>query len=495
MVKCLGPLPESLLVSRAVASRTRTWIAYLAVLLLFAAGMLAVFVAGARLATPGPIPAAGAASVVIPAGEESSSRWRPMYDNLRQPLAVLLLQVIVIVAFARGVGALFGRFGQPAVVGEMLAGILLGPSLFGWLLPDLQAWVFPVGSLDPLKMLSQFGVILFMFVVGIDLDVAHLREKAHATLLVSHVSIVAPFLLGSAAALAVYPTLAPAGVAFAPFALFLGVSMSVTAFPVLARILEERKLSRTTAGTTSIACAAVGDATAWCVLAVIVAHARSSSLAGAAMTVVFALLFVVGIWFLVKPSLARLQPTDLGRSDSRSPGRLAMLLVFVFCCALVTETIGVHALFGAFLAGVILPPDPEARRWIKERLETFSGAVLLPLFFAFTGLRTDVGRLSDGSAWLTCLGLTAVAIAGKLGAGALAARWTGLSWLDALAVGSLMNTRGLVELIVLSLGLELGILSPEIFTMLVVMALATTLMTGPLLSVIERRRNATSPAG
>lgn len=471
-----------------MSRRPATWLTYIGVLAVFVVGMLTILVVGSKLTPVGQIPPVSMDGG--PTGEPPASEnlWQPLQDNLREPLAVLLLQVIVIVAFARGVGVLFGRLGQPAVVGEMLAGILLGPSLFGWLFPDVQAWIFPADSLGALRMLSQVGVILFMFVVGVDLDVAHLREKADAAVLVSHVSIICPFLLGSAAALAIYGHLAPAGIPFAPFALFLGVSMSITAFPVLARIIEERKLGRTAVGTTAIACAAVDDATAWCVLAIVVAIARSSSLTGATLTVGFAVVFVLGMLIVVRPTLARLRPVGDERLEPRSRGLLAAILVFVFACALVTETIGIHALFGAFLAGVVMPPDLGLRRLLKERLETFSTAALLPLFFAFTGLRTEVRLLTDGSAWLVCLGLIAVAVAGKLGASTLAARWTGLSWPDAVAVGSLMNTRGLVELIVLNLGLDLGILSPRIFAMLVVMALVTTMMTGPMLSAVDAWR-------
>ncbi len=476
--------------------RSRTWVTYFVVLALFVAGMIAILGAGAKLApaaspaaSPGTSDAAAVGGAGAAAGApEPAGLWQPMIEHLRAPFAVLLLQIIVIVAFARGVGSIFRRWGQPAVIGEMLAGILLGPSLLGWVLPDVQGWIFPADSLGALRLLSQVGVILFMFVVGIDLDVGHLREKADAALLVSHVSIVCPFLLGSAAALAVYGDYAPAGVPFVPFALFLGVSMSITAFPVLARIIEERGLGRTVVGTTAIACAAVDDATAWCVLAVIVALVRSESLAGAALTVGFAVAFVLAMWFLAGPVLARMRPVGDQPDESRARRILGAVLIFVFASALVTEAVGIHALFGAFLAGVVMPAESGLRRLLKDRLETFSTTALLPLFFAFTGLRTEIGLVSGATAWLITLGLIGVAIAGKLGASTLAARWTGLSWPDAAAVGSLMNTRGLVELIVLNLGLDLGILSPRIFAMLVVMALVTTMMTGPLLSAIDRWR-------
>jgi Kef-type K+ transport system membrane component KefB len=476
--------------------RSRTWLTYFIVLALFVAGMVVVLHAGAKLSAPAVPNLAQGAGSSAPASPTSSGIWQPLVEHLRAPFAVLLLQIIVIVAFARLVGALFRRLGQPSVIGEMLAGILLGPSLLGWTLPDLQAWIFPADSLGALRLLSQVGVILFMFVVGVDLDVGHLREKADAALLVSHVSIVCPFLLGSAAALAVYREYAPEGVPFVAFALFLGVSMSITAFPVLARIIEERQLGKTVVGTTAIACAAVDDATAWCVLAVIVAIVRAGSLGGAALTVGLAVAFVLAMWLVAGPALARMRPVGEQPDESRARRILGAVLIFVFASSLVTEAIGIHALFGAFLAGVVMPAQSGLRRLLKDRLETFSTTALLPLFFAFTGLRTEIGLVSGATAWLVTLGLIAVAIAGKLGASTLAARWTGLSWPDAAAVGSLMNTRGLVELIVLNLGLDLGILSPRIFAMLVIMALVTTMMTGPLLSAIDRwrERRAPSPA-
>jgi Kef-type K+ transport system membrane component KefB len=335
--------------------------------------------------------------------------------------------------------------------------------------------------MDALRLLSQIGVILFMFVVGIELDVAHLRQKADAAVLVSHASIVVPFFLGTASALFLYRSLAPAAVPFSAFALFIGVAMSITAFPVLARILEERRLSGTHLGATAIACAAVDDVTAWCMLAVVVAIARSAELTAALMTIGFTLLFIGAMLFAVKPWVARVvgRRTDVGNGGSAVI--LAGIFSFIFASALVTELIGIHALFGAFLAGVCMPPDSRLRKFLRERLETFSSVFLLPLFFAFTGLRTQIGLLADWGSWLVCLGIIAVAIAGKLGGSMIAARFTGMGWGDSFALGALMNTRGLIELIVLNLGYDLGVLSPRIFVMLVVTALVTTLMTGPLL--------------
>lgn len=457
---------------------------YLLTLVGFGAGIYLLLVLGSRggpTATGEAPPHLGAAAPVTPA-PVAGSPLASLAENLHHPLAILLLQVVVIVAAARLTGRLFARAGQPRVIGEMVAGIVLGPSLLGLLFPATQTFLFPQASLGSLQLLAQIGVILFMFVVGIDLDVAHLKQKADAAVLVSHASILVPFFFGTLLALFIYPTLAPAGVPFSAFALFLGVAMSLTAFPVLARILDERGLAQTYLGSTAIVCAAVADVTAWCLLALVVAIIQASGLGSAAVTIVLALAFSLFMVLAVRPRTARLAVRGLG-DEGRQRGLVAGILVFAFAAALFTETIGIHALFGAFLAGVTMPNDPALRTFLKERLETFSSAFLLPLFFAFTGLRTQIGLLDDARSWLICAGIIAVAVLGKLGGSMIAARFTGMSWVDSFALGALMNTRGLVELIALNIGYDLGILTPRIFAMLVLMALVTTFMTGPLLSV------------
>jgi Kef-type K+ transport system membrane component KefB len=461
---------------------------YVVVMLLCGAGILGILRLGADL-RPAAAPASATAPAAAPAPAGLAGTVR---DNLHHPFAILLLQVLVIVVAARLLGALCRRIEQPAVIGEMTAGILLGPSLLGTVAPAAHAFLFPAASLDALRLLSQIGVVLFMFVVGIELDVQHLRRRADAAVLVSHASIVLPFFLGTAGALLFYRALAPAGVPFTPFALFMGVAMSITAFPVLARIIEERGLAGSHLGSIAIACAAVGDITAWCLLPVVVALVKTDELDGALPPIVLTLLFIAAMLFLVRPWLGRLaerRATDIGRGAPV----LAAVFVFVFAAALFTEVIGMHALFGAFLAGVAMPRDPALRQFLRERMETFSSVFLLPLFFAFTGLRTQIGLLDDLRGWLFCAAIIGLAIAGKLGGSMLAARWTGMGWGDSFALGALMNTRGLVELVVLTLGYDLGILSPRIFAMLVLMALVTTFMTGPLLNLLAwwRRREAT----
>ncbi len=408
--------------------------------------------------------------------------------HLHDPLVHLFLQLLVIIAIARLVGYAFTALGQPSVVGEMAAGILLGPSLFGWLAPTAFAFVFPENSLGTLKLLSQVGVCLFMFAVGMELNVGELRKKASTAIVVSHISIIFPYLLGVTLAYFLFTTLAAPGTSFTAFALFMGISMSITAFPVLARILQERGMTRTTLGNTAITCAAVDDVTAWCILAFVVAIARASSLAGSTFNLALVLLFIsvmllgvrrlLPIW-LRKNGLEREEPTR---------GALATVVCIVIGAALCTEVIGVHSLFGAFLAGTIMPDTHRFRQKLALRVENFSSVLLLPLFFAFTGLRTEISLLNDLNGWLLTALIIAVATLGKLGGSAVTARLVGMSWSDSLQLGALMNTRGLMELIALNIGYDLGILSPRIFTMLVIMALATTVLTGPLLTLFTPRK-------
>jgi len=461
---------------------------YLLVMLVLGVGIYIILDAGSHLAPSGQNGSlVQQASAAPPAagGQPASG----LLANLSQPLSTLLLQIILIILAARGLGMLFTRIGQPAVVGEMLAGIMLGPSLLGWLLPQVTALVFPAGSLSMLQLLSQVGVILFMFMVGMELDLDHLRSQAYSVMFISHTSIMLPFLLGTGLALIIYPSMGPAGISFPAFALFMGIAMSITAFPVLARIIEQRRLAGSSLGNLAIACAAVDDVTAWCVLAVVLCIARSSDLGQAALTIGLALLFALAMLLLVRPGLARMA-VRFNRAGIDKKGLIAGALVFAFASALFTESIGIYALFGAFLAGVVLPRPKALGVPIAEHLEAFT-AFLLPLFFAFTGLRTQIGLLNDWGSWLLCFCVIAVAIAGKLGGASLAARSTGLSWQESLNVGALMNTRGLMELIAINIGYDLGILSTRMFAIMVIMALTTTVMTGPILSALQysqRRR-------
>jgi Kef-type K+ transport system membrane component KefB len=479
--------------------RKYPWL-YIIVIATFAVGIAIILHFGSRLQTgnlfpgqtAGPLPQATAAPQAELTGFPANLLGRDLYGKIQQPLSLLLLQIIVIILAARGIGALFVKMGQPAVVGEMLAGILLGPSLLGILSPGTEAFLFPSASMNALQLLSQIGVILFMFVVGMELNLQSLRRRAHTAILISHAGILVPFLLGAAFALFIYRSLAPPHVSFAAFSLFMGIAMSITAFPVLARIIKDRGLADSALGNTAMACAAVDDVTAWCILAVVVAVARAQGWGQAVLTIFLALSFTGVMLLVIKPNVQRVVNAR-GQGESQNRALMAGVLAFALTSAFVTEAIGIHALFGAFLAGVVVPPQESLRAFLRQRLETFSLVVLLPLFFAFTGLRTQVGQLADWHSWLLCAGIVAVAIAGKLGGSTLAARWTGLSWHDSASIGALMNTRGLMELIALTIGYDLGILSSQVFTMLVLMALGTTLMTGPLLSLLGfmRRREAT----
>ena len=401
------------------------------------------------------------------------------FEHFNTPLARLLLQFIVIIFATRVVGALFTRLGQPAVLGEITAGILLGPSLFGLWWPEGSNFLFPKDSMGILQLISQIGVCVFMFVVGMELDPVHLRQKARVAVVISNVGIIVPFLSGLAAAFWLYQSYAASGAKFTPFALFMGTAMSITAFPVLVRILKDRGLMKTPLGSLAIACAAVGDASAWAMLAVVVAVAEATSLSTTFFNLGFIVVFVAAMLFVVRPQLPRWLHVQSDSAPSREV--MAAALIFMTASALVTEVMGIHALFGAFLAGVVMPQSKAFRDGLTMQLENFSGVFLLPLFFAFSGLRTQFGLLNDVNNWLVCLGIIAIAMLGKLGGTMFAARIMGMKWNESFAIGALMNTRGLVELIALNIGYDLGILTPEIFTMMVLMALATTFMAGPLL--------------
>jgi len=359
----------------------------------------------------------------------------------------------------------------------------LGPSLLGWLSPQTMTFLFPPTSMTTLGVFSQVGVVLFMFIVGMELDLEHLKERASSAIMVSHASIVVPFLLGSGLALVLYPTLAAPNTAFMPFALFMGIAMSITAFPVLARILKDRGLTQSPLGTTALACASIDDVTAWCILAFVVALAHSTGFTKSLLTIGLTILFIITL-LIAKPWLEQLI-TRLVVKPERARLAMASTLGLALSCALITETIGIHALFGGFLAGVVVPSNPTVQNFLREKIEPFSSAALLPLFFVFTGLRTQITLLNDWNSWTMCLGIVLVAIVGKLGGSMLMARWTKMSWRDSFAIGALMNTRGLIELVVLNIGYDLGILSARIFVMMVIMALTTTFMTAPLLSLAK----------
>lgn len=414
-------------------------------------------------------------------------------------LLTLILQVVVILMAVRIVGLVFRRLKQPQVIGELVAGILLGPSLLGWLAPGVSTYIFPAESLGFLSAISQLGLLVFMFLVGLELDPKLLKNQGHAAVVTSHASIIAPFLLGSALCLFLYPRLSDDSVSFTNFALFMGVAMSVTAFPVLARILTERKLLGTKVGAITITCAAVDDVTAWCILAGVVLLVRAGEAAVPFwLTIVGSAAFVTLMLLAARPLLRRLSG-HFRKRGTLTQGLLAVVLLVVLASAWTTEWLGIHALFGAFLAGAIMPKDTSFVKALTRRLEDVTVVLFLPLYFAFTGLRTSIGLISGADLWLYCALIILVAILGKFGGSTLAARATGMPWREASAVGVLMNTRGLVELVILNVGLDIGVLSPTLFAMMVLMALVTTFMTSPLLELIYParliRQETSPPAG
>jgi Kef-type K+ transport system membrane component KefB len=394
---------------------------------------------------------------------------------------------VIIILFSRLLASLVSKIGQPLVIGEIIAGILLGPSLLGLLWPGISNFLFPPDSLHNIEILSQLGLILFMFIIGLELDIHLLKDKAHTALVVSHASIILPFFGGVSLAYFLYQTLAPAHISFLGFGLFIGIAMSITAFPVLARIIQERGLTQSPLGVLAITSAAAGDVTAWCILPVVIAITQASTVINALFIILLSAIYAAVMLMAVRPLLQRLMGRFTG-ADELSRRSVVIAFVILFLSAFTTEVIGIHALFGAFLAGVVMPAEVEFRKTLAAKIEDVSLVILLPLFFASTGLRTQIGLLNDSSAWWICGLIILVAVIGKAGGSLMAARFTGHSWSESLSLGALMNTRGLMELIVLSIGYDLGVLSPKVYTMMVLMALVTTFMTAPALYWIERIR-------
>ena len=474
------------------AFRETAWL-YVAVVTIVGAGILFSLYAGAHFPPP------TAASHHIAVAQEGVHRA----DAIRSPsptilaalahnastgLSRLILQISIILTVSSAVGWVFMRVGQPAVLGEMMAGILLGPSLFGLIAPHAFLFVFAPASLDALRLFSQIGVCIFMFAIGMELDLSQLRHSAHRFLVIGHSSILIPYLFGVVLALFLYNNYAEAGTSFTPFALVMGISMSITAFPVLVRILQDHKLFHSRLGQAATLCAAIGDVTAWCILAFVVAIAGAANVRTAALSLVLVGVYVAGMILIVRPLLRRLLGGSLVHESEPTKGVLALVLGTVLLSSLSTEVTGIHALFGAFLAGIVMPAGGGFRKKLVLRVEHFSSVLLLPLFFAFIGLRTQVGLLNNTWDWLICFVIIAVATVGKLGGTSLVSRMMKMSWRESLQLGALMNTRGLMELIVLNIGYDLGILSMRIFTLLVIMALVTTIMTGPLVTVFGKVR-------
>jgi Kef-type K+ transport system membrane component KefB len=417
-----------------------------------------------------------------------------MKEVSSDPLPHVLLALAAVLVTGRLLGLLFRRVGQPPVIGEVVGGILLGPSLLGQVWPEAAAFVMPQEVAPFLGVIAQLGVILYMFLVGLELDLAALRQRARTTMVIAQAGIAVPFLLGAALAVLLYPDLSGGDVPFASFALFLGVATSVTAFPVLARILTDLRMHKTPLGVLALGCAAVGDVTAWCLLAFVVGVAQAR-VDGAFLVLGLTAAFLAFMFLLVRPLVTR----ALARCDALplTPGVIAVVFAALLLSALATQAIGIHAIFGAFLLGAVIPHDSALAQALTHELEDLVTVLLLPAFFAFTGLRTQIGLVAGAEQWLLCGLIIVVATVGKSGGTLLSARLSGLGWRDAAGLGVLMNTRGLMELIVLNIGLDLKVISPVLFAMMVLMALVTTLATAPLLQLLlaGSLRLAVAPAG
>lgn len=403
----------------------------------------------------------------------------------------LLIQIAALLILGRLLGRLLRRVGQPMVIAEIVAGILLGPSLLGAVWPEAMLWLFPASSLEVLGTVAQLGLVFFMFLVGLEFDPRLLEGRGRAAVVISAAGIVVPLVLGVGVAMLLPADLSQPGVPRFTFALFTGVAMSVTAFPVLARILSERRLVRTPVGALALAAAAVDDVTAWCLLAVVVGVASAAGPASALLTLGLAVVYTTMVWFVLRPVLHRIGPRA---GNEVSVDIVALTVLIVALSAVATEWIGIHALFGGFLVGAAMPRRGGLSRVLAERTEDFVTIVLLPLFFAYSGLRTQIGLLDEPADWGLFGLLLAVATAGKFGGSALAARFTGLGLRESAAVGVLMNTRGLMEIVVLNVGLDLGVISERMFAMMVLVALVTTWLTSPVLRRLYSPEQAAGPA-
>lgn len=385
----------------------------------------------------------------------------------------ILLAVAVVIVASRFFGWAISKLGQPRVHGEILAGIILGPSALGLLWADGVDYMFPTQIVAALKVLAQLGLVTFMFLIGLDLDLTKLRGHGHKAVIISQGSIWLPIALGGLLAVWLHPRFGN-GADRLGFTLFLGAAMAITAFPVLARVLQETGLYHTRIGVLTITCAAVDDVTAWCVLAGVVAVVKATGPADAVLIIALSLMFVTVMITVVKPVLGRLPTVPVWAA-----------IALALASAWITEEIGIHAIFGGFMAGAVMPRGNGVQREVQDKLQTITLTLLLPVFFVVVGLATRIDLLDSAYLWAITALVIVVAVTGKLGGSMVVARLTGESWRDAAAIGVLMNTRGLTELVILSVGLELGVISPTIFTVMVLMALVTTLMATPLLAMVS----------
>lgn len=397
------------------------------------------------------------------------------------------LTLIVVIAFARFVGFIFRKLGQPPVMGEVLGGLLLGPSAFGFFFPTASVFLFNDDSLIFLKHISEIGIALYLFVMGLEIDLPRLQKSARSAIWISQLSMIVPFSLGLIFASQIYADYAPTQFGFLEFSIFIGISFSITAFPVLARILADSPLNKTRLGDLALTCAAIDDITAWCLVAV-VTGLTTSKLSGAGLTLGLTIVYVALMMGVVRPLIRTYLPHVEKQFDQLPEALLAFAIIGSLASATITEVIGIHALFGAFLFGAIIPHESLIARGVTKRLSGFVRILFLPAFFALTGMKTQIGLISNAKDWIACGIIIILAICGKFIGAFAGAVMSGNTKRESAIIGVLMNTRGLVELIVLNIGLGLGILTPTLFTMLVLMALVTTFMAGPLLQVLVPKK-------
>jgi Kef-type K+ transport system membrane component KefB len=440
-------------------------------------------------AAPGTKPPLTTPSGLSPAGERfTGTKARESFGHL---VAIFLLAVAIVMLVARLFGALAVRISQPRVMGEVVAGIALGPTIFGWLAPGLQAAIFPADILPAFGIAANLGLVFYMFLVGLELDPRQLKGRLSQAAAISNTSVALPMILGIAVALPLYKLVGP-DKKFVAFALFMGVAMSITAFPVLARILVERRMLRRPLGALTLACAAIDDVTAWFLIALATAVATAGGTSDVLTTIALAIAFTAFMLIVVRRLLSR--ASDAFDEAGRVPGGwIVAIFAGILLSAFATEEIGIAVIFGAFIMGLVMPRNAGLTEDVTRRVEDFVVILLLPMFFAYTGLRTNIGLLDRPVLWAITLLLIVVAIVGKFFGALLAARLTGFGWKPAAVIGTLMNTRGLTELIVLNLALEKGVISDALFAMLVLMALVTTFMAGPLLRLLDPRNEYGEP--
>ena len=424
-----------------------------------------------------------------PAGEKfTAAKQRESFGHT---VAAFLLAVVVVMFVARLFGIAAVKIRQPRVMGEVVAGITLGPTILGWLAPSWQAFLFGSDILPTIGIVANLGLVLYMFLVGLELDPKQLKGRVSQATAISNTSVALPMLLGIAIALPLYKLVGP-DKKFVAFAIFMGVTMSITAFPVLARILVERRMLKRPVGALALACAAIDDVTAWFLIALATAVATAGTGGDVAITIAEAIAFTAVMFLLVRPLLARAS-TAFDEAGRLPNGWFAAILGGTLLSAYITEEINIAVIFGAFIMGFIMPRNAGLTEDVTSRMEDIVVVLLLPLFFAYTGLKTNIGLLDRPILWVITLVLIVIAIVGKLFGAMIAARISGFDWRASAVIGTLMNTRGLTELIVLNLALEKGVISDALFAMLVIMALVTTFMAGPLLSVLDPKNEYGAP--